>query len=189
MNTYTFLRFNDQLKTRSLNLFFAIGFILGFSACQPGTEQTSGETPTAPVIDTTPAVTGIGGIFFQSEHPDTTLMWYEKNMGMKTDLFGAVFETRNALNPTQENYLRWSPMRQKDSFFLPSKERYMINFRVRNLDAMVRQMRNNGVVIIDSIMTFDYGKFVHIMDPDGRKIELWEPVDSVLKKMGGHTNK
>lgn len=179
------IRHFSILRFSGLAIYISI-IMLG---CTPNAQENKDVQTKAVPPDTTPAVTGIGGVFFQSENPQNTMTWYEKNMNLKTDLFGAVFETRSAINLEQENYLRWSPMRQKDSFFNPSTQPYMINYRVRNLEGMVRQMRSNGVVILDSIMQYDYGKFVHVMDPEGRKLELWEPVDSILKKMGGRTNK
>ncbi|MBX2903005.1 MAG: bleomycin resistance protein [Chitinophagales bacterium] len=65
----------------------------------------------------------------------------------------------------------------------------MINYRVQNLEGLVENLKNNGVTILDSIETYDYGKFIHILDEDGNKIELWEPVDSVLTSIDGETNK
>lgn len=65
----------------------------------------------------------------------------------------------------------------------------MINYRVQNIEGLVSQLKENGVTILDSIEEFDYGKFVHIMDADGNKLELWEPVDSVFTAMGGKTTK
>jgi predicted enzyme related to lactoylglutathione lyase len=65
----------------------------------------------------------------------------------------------------------------------------MINYRVQNIEGLVRELQENGVTIIDTIETYDYGKFVHIMDNDGNKIELWEPIDSVLTKIGTETTK
>ena len=65
----------------------------------------------------------------------------------------------------------------------------MINYRVQNIEGLVEKLRANGVTIVDSIETYDYGKFVHIMDHEGNKIELWEPVDQVFTDMGGATTK
>jgi len=65
----------------------------------------------------------------------------------------------------------------------------MINYRVQNIEGLVKKLQSNVVTIVDKIDTFDYGKFVHIMDPEGNKIELWEPVDSILTKLGGKTTK
>ena len=65
----------------------------------------------------------------------------------------------------------------------------MINYRVQNIEGLVRNLKANGVTVLNEIETFDYGKFVHIMDAEGNKIELWEPIDSELTKLGGKTTK
>jgi len=139
--------------------------------------------------NTTPKVTGIGGIFFYSDNPEKIKEWYEKNLGLSIDDYGSVFEFRNANRPNEVNYLRWSPFKNGSEYFNPSKKDFMINYRVQNIEGLVNKLRNNGVTILDSIETYDYGKFIHIMDAEGNKIELWEPVDSVLTKMGGKTTK
>lgn len=71
----------------------------------------------------------------------------------------------------------------------PSTKEFMINYRVQNIEGLVKQFKENGVQVVDEIETYDYGKFVHIMDPEGNKIELWEPIDSVFTAMGGETTK
>jgi predicted enzyme related to lactoylglutathione lyase len=139
--------------------------------------------------NTTPKVTGIGGIFFYSDNPEKIKEWYEKNLGLAIDDYGSAFEFRNANRPNEVNYLRWSPFKNGSEYFNPSKKDFMINYRVQNIEGLVNKLRNNGVTILDSIETYDYGKFIHIMDAEGNKIELWEPVDSVLTKMGGKTTK
>jgi predicted enzyme related to lactoylglutathione lyase len=65
----------------------------------------------------------------------------------------------------------------------------MINYRVQNIVELVKQLKENGVTVVDEIEEYEYGKFVHIMDPEGNKLELWEPVDSVFTQMGGTTTK
>jgi predicted enzyme related to lactoylglutathione lyase len=139
--------------------------------------------------DTTPKVTGIGGIFFFSDNPDETKEWYAKNLGLEVNQWGSSFEFRNANRPDEINYLQWSPFKQDSEYFAPSKKEFMINYRVQNIEGLVTKLKENGVTIVDSIETFDYGKFVHIMDAEGNKIELWEPVDSVFTAMGGKTTK
>lgn len=139
--------------------------------------------------DTMPKITGIGGIFFYSDNPAETTAWYKKNLGLETDDYGSVFEFRNANRPDEINYLRWSAFSKETDHFNPSTRDFMINYRVQNIEAMVAQFEANGVTVLDSIATYPYGKFVHIMDPEGNKIELWEPVDSELTKMGGNTTK
>ena len=139
--------------------------------------------------DTTPRVTGIGGIFFFSDNPEKTKEWYSENLGLEVNPWGASFEFRNANRPDEVNYLQWSPFNRGSEYFSPSKKEFMINYRVQNIEGLVNKLKNNGVTILDSIETFDYGKFVHIMDAEGNKIELWEPVDSALSAMGGKTTK
>ncbi|MGD9994447.1 MAG: VOC family protein [Salinivirgaceae bacterium] len=139
--------------------------------------------------DTTPKVTGIGGIFFFSENPDKTKEWYAENLGLEVNEWGSSFEFRNANRPDEINYLQWSPFKQGSKYFEPSKKEFMVNYRVQNIEALVKKLQSNGVNILDEIESFDYGKFVHIMDADGNKIELWEPVDHVFTQMGGKTTK
>jgi predicted enzyme related to lactoylglutathione lyase len=139
--------------------------------------------------DTTPKVTGIGGIFFFSDNTKEIKEWYSKNLGLETNEWGSTFEFRNTNRPDEINYLQWSPFKKGSEYFAPSKKEYMINYRVQNIEALVNKLKENGVTIVDSIETYDYGKFVHIMDPEGTKIELWEPIDSVLTQMGGKTTK
>ncbi|KAF2513871.1 VOC family protein [Flavobacterium foetidum] len=125
--------------------------------------------------DKTPKVTGIGGIFFFSDNPKETRDWYSKNLGIETNDWGATFESRKLANPDETESLQWSPFKKDDSYFSPSKKEFMINYRVRNIEGLVEQLKLNGVTILDAIETYDYGKFVHIMDAEGNKIELWEP--------------
>lgn len=141
------------------------------------------------MADNTPKVTGIGGIFFTASDPELIKNWYGKNLGLAIDDFGSPFEFRNANNPEEINYLRWSPFDKSTDYFAPSEKQFMVNYRVQHIDELVKKLKENGVTIVDDIQSYDYGKFVHIMDPDGNKIELWEPVDSVLTAMGGKTTK
>ena len=125
--------------------------------------------------DTTPKVTGIGGIFFFSDNPDATRKWYGQNLGFEITDYGSTFEFRNANNPDELNQLQWSPFEKGSQYFAPSEKDFMINYRVQNIEGLVEKLRANGVNVLDDIESFDYGKFVHILDPDGNKIELWEP--------------
>jgi predicted enzyme related to lactoylglutathione lyase len=136
-----------------------------------------------------PKVTGIGGIFFFSENPEQTRAWYAKHLGLEVNEWGSSFEFRNANRPDEINYLQWSPFKQGSEYFAPSKREFMINYRVQNIEGLVAKLREEGVTIVDEIETFDYGKFVHIMDAEGNKIELWEPVDIVFTAMGLPTTK
>ena len=139
--------------------------------------------------DTTPKVTGIGGIFFRSKNPKETMEWYGNNLGLAITEYGSPFEFRNAKRPDEINYLNWSPFEEGTEYFDPSEKEFMINYRVQNIVGLVDKLKKNGVTIVDEIEEYDYGKFVHIMDPEGNKIELWEPIDSVFTAMGGETTK
>lgn len=122
-----------------------------------------------------PKATGIGGIFFFSKNPEETRNWYSKNLGLEVNDYGSSFESRNMDRPEEINSLQWSPFKQGSDYFNPSKKEFMINYRVQHIEALVDQLKENGVEILDDIESFDYGKFVHIMDGEGNKIELWEP--------------
>ena len=137
-------------------------------------EQT--DKPTSPV-DTTPKVTGVGGIFFYSDNPKEIQKWYADNLGIEMNDWGSSsFDSRDIDNPEQINSLQWKPFEKGTEHFAPSKKEFMINYQVQNIEGLVIKLKENGVTILDSIVTFDYGKFVHILDKEGNKIELWEPI-------------
>jgi predicted enzyme related to lactoylglutathione lyase len=141
------------------------------------------------IEDMTPRVTGIGGIFFGSKNPNLVRDWYGKNLGLAISADGSPFEFRNANRPDEINYLIWEPFNPGKGFFKPSEKEFMINYRVQHIDDLLVKLKASNVRILDSVEKVDYGKFVHIMDPEGNKIELWEPVDSVFTKMGAKTTK
>ena len=134
-------------------------------------------------------VTGIGGIFFKCKDPDQMKEWYKTHLGLDTDQYGTTFEWRQANDPNQKGFTQWSPFSEKTKYFDPSAKEFMINYRVENLEALVELLKKEGVVIVDEIETFEYGKFVHIMDMEGNKIELWEPIDEEYDKILGGTTK
>ncbi len=123
-------------------------------------------------------VTGLGGIFFKCDDPEKMKEWYGKNLGLSTDAYGATFEWRHADDPSKKGSTIWSPFKKATKYFEPSAKDFMINYRVENLEELVLQLKNEGVAVLDDIASYEYGKFVHILDPEGNKIELWEPIDS-----------
>ncbi len=179
-----------------IRLFILFGVVAFISGCnpKPNTTESMDEQHKNPeqadqTNDTTPKVTGIGGIFFFSDNPEKIKAWYSSNLGLETNEWGASFEFRNANRPDEINYLQWSPFKKGSEYFAPSKKEFMINYRVQNIVGLVKKLKDNGVTILDEIESFDYGKFVHIMDADGNKIELWEPVDSVFTATDGKPTK
>lgn len=120
-------------------------------------------------------VTGIGGIFFKCKDAKKISEWYKTHLGLNTTQYGASFEWRQEDDPAKKGTTQWSPFSETSKYFEPSTKDFMINYRVDNLDGLVEQLRAEGVTIVDKIESFDYGKFVHILDLEGNKIELWEP--------------
>ncbi len=124
-------------------------------------------------------VTGIGGVFFKTTDPKQTKEWYGKHLGIDVTDYGANFEWRE-LNSDIKGSTAWSPFKQDTKYLDPSKKEFMINYRVENLEWLVGELKKEGVTICDAIDASEYGKFVHIMDNDGNKIELWEaPIEKV----------
>jgi predicted enzyme related to lactoylglutathione lyase len=133
-------------------------------------------------------VTGIGGIFFKCKDTKAVREWYQKNLGLNVNQYGAVFEWYQGADSTKKGFTQWSPFKENTKYFEPSSKDFMINYRVADLSSLVRQLKDDGVTVTDTIETVDYGKFVHILDLEGNKIELWEPNDIVYEKMGREMN-
>ena len=129
-------------------------------------------------------VTGIGGIFFKCKEPNKVREWYKTHLGLNTNQYGTVFEWRQAADSSKKGFSQWTPFAEKTKYFEPSTKEFMINYRVENLQALVGELKKEGVTITDTIETYDYGKFVHIMDIEGNKIELWEPNDIEYERLG-----
>lgn len=129
-------------------------------------------------------VTGIGGIFFKAKDPAKLRQWYQKHLGLKTNEYGAVFEWRQGADTLQKGFTQWSHFKETTTYFEPSPKEFMINYRVADLDGLMIDLKNEGVTILDSVVSVEYGKFVHILDPESNKLELWEPNDKVYEEMG-----
>jgi predicted enzyme related to lactoylglutathione lyase len=129
-------------------------------------------------------VTGIGGIFFKCKDPNKMREWYQTHLGLNTNEYGAVFEWFQGADNTKKGFTQWSPFEAETKYFEPSSKDFMINYRVENLEALVEELKQNGVTVVDAIESFEYGKFVHILDMEGNKIELWEPNDIEYEKLG-----
>ncbi len=123
-------------------------------------------------------VTGIGGIFFKTKDPKTTKDWYNKHLGLNTDQWGSTFWWKD--KEGNDCSTQWSPMNEDTDYYEPSKKQFMINYRVENLEELLEELKKEGVEIVGEMQTFEYGKFGWIMDPDGNKIELWEPNDKAF---------
>lgn len=173
-------------KTAFTAIMIAASFLSGYAFKTALVQQ-------APKAQTPKRVTGIGGIFFKCKDPGKMREWYRTNLGLNTNAYGAVFEWRQGEDTTRKGFTQWSPFKETTKYFAPSGKDYMINYRVADLTALVADLRKNGVTIVDTIESVEYGKFVHILDMEGNKVELWEPDDRAYeelgKKMGSQTTK
>lgn len=120
-------------------------------------------------------VTGIGGVFFKCKDPKAMKEWYKKHLGVGTADYGATFEWKDIAESTKNGSTTWSVFSETSKTFDPSTKDFMINYTVADLEALVQELKKDGVTILDNIETYDYGKFVHILDPEGNKIQLWQP--------------
>ena len=120
-------------------------------------------------------VTGIGGIFFKCDDPKKMNEWYSQNLGLPVQSWGTMFKWRDAEDPDKESYTVWSPFAKDTKYFEPSKKEFMINYQVEDLEALVEQLKADGVTFVDELVDSEYGKFIHLVDPEGNKIELFEP--------------
>ena len=125
-------------------------------------------------------VTGLGGVFFKCQDPEKIKEWYRKHLGIASDQYGALFHWRGVEPPHKKHCTTWSPFAADTQYFSPSEKPYMLNYRVENLEKLLALLKDEGVEIVGAIETYDYGKFGWIMDPEGNKIELWEPLDEKL---------
>jgi predicted enzyme related to lactoylglutathione lyase len=120
-------------------------------------------------------ILGIGGIFFKSPQQEQLSTWYREKMGIDHDQYGAMFKWRSMEEPAQERLTIWSIFPSTSDYFAPSQG-FMINYIVDDLDALLEKLRQAGVRIDPKRDDFDYGRFAWVYDPDGNKIELWQPV-------------
>ena len=118
-------------------------------------------------------VTGIGGIFFKSENPNATKEWYKNHLGLPVNDYGCTFRGKDS--DGNDSATQWSPFAKDTKYFEPSEKQFMMNFRVDNLEALLKTLKDEGVTIVGEMESHDYGKFGWILDPEGNKIELWEP--------------
>ena len=166
------------MKKFTLAALLIVTFLLGYGFSRLTAPANNG-----------PRVTGVGGIFFKAKDPAALKAWYSKNLGMHMDQSGTNFEWHQGKDSTQKGFTLWAPFKETTKYFQPSDKQFMINYRVEQLDQLLINLKANGILPTDSVEKASYGKFVHLMDPEGNKIELWEPVDAEYAKMAKVTTK
>ncbi len=123
-------------------------------------------------------VTGIGGLFFKSDDPKASKDWYKKHLGFNTDDYGSTFWWKDKVG--KDCATQWSTFAKDTDHFEPSKKDFMFNYRVENLVELLAELKKEGVTIVGDMQEFEYGKFGWILDNEGNKIELWEPIDKAF---------
>ncbi|MEO6633790.1 MAG: VOC family protein [Mucilaginibacter sp.] len=166
------------MKKLIVAVLLLVSFLLGYGFRGLGNRPNTG-----------PRVTGIGGIFFKARDPAALKIWYEKNLGIRMVQTGTTFEWHQGADSTKKGFTAWAPFRETTKYFQPSDKQFMINYRVEGLDQLLVKMKAAGILPTDSVERVSYGSFVHLMDPEGNKIELWEPNDIEYAKMGTITTK
>jgi predicted enzyme related to lactoylglutathione lyase len=174
---FKILNVTKMKKKISITLTLIVTFALGFAFNSLLTKISNDQRSLI-------KVTGIGGVFFKCKDPKKIREWYQIHLGLNTNQFGAVFEWRQGADSTKKGFTQWSPFKETTKYFEPSTKDFMVNYRVENLEALIDQLRKDSVTIVDKVETADYGKFIHIMDIESNKIELWEPNDIEYEKLG-----
>ncbi len=121
-------------------------------------------------------VTGIGGVFFKSKDPKALAEWYRVHLGLNVEEWGGVaFKWVTPENPAGTGSTVWSPFAEDTGYFAPSPASFMVNYRVEDLHALLATLRAEGCEVEDRVEESEYGKFGWVMDPEGNKLELWQP--------------
>lgn len=151
----------------------AVSFIVGYAVGHKKAEHTSLN-----------GVTGIGGVFFKCKDPKALKAWYDSNLGFRSNQYGTNFEWRQAGDSTKKGFTLWAPFKETTKYF---EKEFMINYRVSNMNALLKELKAKGINTIDSVQTDATGSFVHMMDPEGNRIELWQPNDEEYYDLGPGT--
>jgi predicted enzyme related to lactoylglutathione lyase len=120
-------------------------------------------------------VTGIGGIFIKARDPASLREWYRKHLGLDVTEWGGVVFRWNDDNPAAVGTTVWSLFDAESTYFAPSAAPFMVNYRVDDLHALLAALREEGCTVVDEPQESEYGKFGWVVDPEGNKIELWQP--------------
>ncbi len=123
-------------------------------------------------------VTGIGGVFFRANDPGSLMAWYRDHLGIDVSAYGSSFKWVGSESPKKSGYTVWCPFNEDTEYFGSMNKQFMINYRVADLPALMDELREGGVEIVGELEEHENGKFAWICDPEGNKLELWEPADA-----------
>ena len=134
-------------------------------------------------MKTKPRVIGLGGIFFKAANPPKLQAWYQKHLGLPIEPWGGcTFHWRDAKNPRRKRYTVWSAFETDTKYFRPSKKPFMVNYQVADLKRVLAALKREGVRVDPKTEESEFGKFGWIMDPEGHRIELWQPPEPKRKR-------
>jgi predicted enzyme related to lactoylglutathione lyase len=119
-------------------------------------------------------ITGIGGVTFKAKDPKKLMEWYDQHLGIQFQYGFIQFKWSEDGNPNGST--TFSVVKEDSAHFAPSEKPFLINFRVTDLRALLKELQENGVTIVGEIQEYDFGLFGHILDPEGNKLELWQPM-------------
>lgn len=145
-------------------LTFILGFLLALAAFK---QPSNSKAP----------VDGVGGIFFKVDNPKKFKAWYKKHLGIDSGPSGAMIFWRTMEDPEVFGRTVWAPFSKDSDYFGSKEQKIMINYRVNDLDALLKQLHSSGVKQVGDVEEYWYGRFAWIIDVEGNKVELWEPVD------------
>jgi predicted enzyme related to lactoylglutathione lyase len=121
-------------------------------------------------------VTGIGGIFFKARDAAALREWYQRHLGIELEPWGgSAFRWADAQGQPMNGTTVWNVFEADNTYFDPGKAPFMVNYRVDDLHAVLKALREEGCAVQDKVEESDYGKFGWVMDPEGNKVELWQP--------------
>lgn len=154
----------------SIRHIILLALAVGYATAMPAQNQKD--------MTNKPRVTGIGGIFFKCKDPKKMAQWYKDNLGIESDAYGHTFKWYEEKNSDKVGRTVWSPFPDTTDYFGDKNQQTMINYRVDNIDELVKQLKAKGVKIVDDVKDYEgIGKFAHIEDVEGNRIELWEPIE------------
>lgn len=152
-----------------------MGIIAGMVLGTPWTRYEPGEQEMKNEHAGSWQVTGVGGVFFKARDPKALRAWYAKHLGFDAGPDGTIRFWSTDVDSEDPVYTVWGPFPEDTAYFQPSTKPFMFNFRVRNLDRLLADLRAQGVLVDDRVESYEYGRFGWAGDPEGNRIELWEP--------------
>lgn len=159
---------NSNVSRRGFWLVTLLALVVGMMPAQTIHKET----------ESMKRVTGIGGVFFKCKDPQAMKQWYEQHLGIPQDPYGYTFKWYEQRDSDLVGRTVWSPFPAETDYFGDESQQVMINYRVADIEGLVEQLRLEGVTIVDEIQDYEgIGKFVHILDAEGNRVELWQPIE------------